>query len=274
MRQASMSRSSVIGVMTTRYLDERRCIDLLTSNERTRWAAIKNEERRKGWLGGRLVAKYQFLTTLGSGDETDDGRVCHPQLRTVDMARLEAYPPWAYREIEVLPPPCTPARVPQLSWIGRRQPVRVSLSHTCGLAGAYLTGPVPAGLDIESSCRRCPPFYRGNFSPWERRWAEGLRTSGPVDADRVYTLLWCLKEAALKSQRSAEVSVLQMPLIEVRPNCSAVAVCAVLHSGQLGSVLVFAQVEIRQAGTIALAEVAIAAAGDAILAALWVREEA
>lgn len=270
MQPASMSRSNSIGVMATRHLDDWNCIEFLTPNERARWQAIRNNDRRRGWLGGRLVAKYHFLAALG--DERTDGPPWRPQLRVVDKAQLEDYPPWAYREIEILPPPYAQARVSQLSWMGRRQPVHVSLSHTSGTASACLNGSAAIGLDIEFSGPRGSSFYRGNFSPWERRWVEGFRNSAAVDVDRAYTLLWCLKEAALKSRQSAEDTILQIPQIEVRPLCSAGALLAVLHCRQLGAVLLVAQVEIRQAGRIASAEAAITSDEGAILVALWVQE--
>ena len=267
-----LQHSDVIGVMATRHLNEQGCVDLLTSNERLRWEAIRNEERRKGWLGGRLAAKYQFIAALGGG-ATDAGSSWRPRLCSLDAALLEDFPRWAYREIEVLPPPCTRVGAPQLSWIGCPQSVCVSLSHTAGLTCACLTDAVPVWLDVEIPRRRDPAFYRGNFSRSERRWAETLCRSESVDPDRVYTLLWCLKEAALKSRRSAEVNVLQVPLIEIQPICPASALSGILRPGQPGTALLNAQVKIRHAGRIGTAEAAIAASAQAILVALRVQEE-
>jgi hypothetical protein len=122
------------------------------------------------------------------------------------------------REIELLP--SAVSGPPRLFLRGRELPPRaprVSLSHGGGFSCAALTRPgAAAGVDLETVAPRVPAFYPGNFTPHERQWAEaGARSTG-LPVPWLYTLLWTLKEAALKSGVTNVRSVWGFSGMEIR----------------------------------------------------------
>jgi 4'-phosphopantetheinyl transferase EntD len=163
--------------------------DCLSSREAACLSGLTHPRVRRHWLAGRLAAKNLLL----SGDGASR-RIAFDHL---DGERLRAFPAARYREIELLP---AAGGRPRLAWHGRELPARISISHGGGLSCAALPAAGAAtGIDLETVAPRVAAFYRGNFTPAERRWAEtGARSSG-LSVDWLYTFLWTLKEAAFKS---------------------------------------------------------------------------
>jgi phosphopantetheinyl transferase (holo-ACP synthase) len=179
--------------------------DHLSSREAAHLRGLANPGVRRRWLAGRLAAKNLLLR----GDAGETG------LATLDGPRLRAFPAASYREIELLPDAVSGP--PRLTWHGRngrddrdgREPApQVSITHGAAISCAALASPgAAAGLDLEMVEPRIPAFYRGNFTPRERSWAEAGARSTALPAAWLYTLLWTLKEAALKSGATAVRSV-------------------------------------------------------------------
>jgi hypothetical protein len=55
------------------------------------------------------------------------------------------------------------------------------------------------GVDVEKVSRRVDAFYRRNFTQAERAWASEGERLAPGSRDWLFTLLWTIKEAALKA---------------------------------------------------------------------------
>lgn len=167
---------------------EKAWVGHLSRREADHFAGLVNLRVRRRWLAGRLAGKHLLLRGPGRG----------PRLEVLDGERLRELPLASYREIELLPAPASGP--PRLVWRGRELSPRVTLSHGGGFSCAALTRPgAAAGIDLETVAPRIPAFYPGNFTPRERQWADaGARSSG-LPAPWLYTLLWTLKEAALKS---------------------------------------------------------------------------
>ena len=259
-----------LGVMATGEVDEDACVDRLSPTERHRYGTIRNRERRQRWIGGRLVAKYLFLTRW-AGDRPSVVGSLPPRVDRVEPAALERFPPHAYREIEILPRRRRDGGVPLVWRAGRPHSVHVSLASTRGLSGACLDGTRPVGLDVEVPLRRHHAFYRINFSPAERRWVEVLSEFGPIDVDRAYTLLWCLKESTMKSQQSDDLSLWQLPRITVQLRSDPGAVVEVLRSTSLHRPLLRSEVEVRTHERTWIAEAALATSPDAVITVLSTR---
>lgn len=261
-----MSGFYAIATMRTDRVTEDGFFDLLSAREHECCLSIANGDRRKRWIGGRLLAKHLFLTLMGVGEI----KRSQPKLRRVDLAELSEFPDWAYREVEILPRH-ERSRVPSLVWAGRAHPLRISLAHASGLSAAGFGHGETIGIDIESPCKRTAAFYRTNFSPSERRWAETLSRYGEVDVDRGYTLLWCLKESALKSFRSDETSLWLLPRIEVKLECPLEPLAEVLGSSGLTHSVLVTEAEVRKGGQRLAAEAALSATSEAILTSLRLR---
>ena len=171
--------------------------DRLSSREATHLSGLAHPRVRRRWLAGRLAAKSLLLSGGGLA-----------ALDVLDDERLRAFPAARYREIELLPVASGP---PRLTWHGREVPARVSISHGGGLSCAAL-----AAAGAATVVPRVEAFYRGNFTPGERRWAEdGARSTG-LSRDWLYTFLWTLKEAAFKSGATTIRGVWGFAGLEIR----------------------------------------------------------
>ncbi len=181
--------------------------DRLSSREAAHLSGLGHPRVRRRWLAGRLAAKTLLLS---GGPGIDVLNV----LDVLDGERLRAFPAARYREIELLPVASGP---PRLTWRGREVPARVSISHGGGLSCAALAAAGAAtGIDLETVAPRVEAFYRGNFTPGERRWAEdGARATG-LSREWLYTFLWTLKEAAFKSGATAIQGVWEFAGLEIR----------------------------------------------------------
>ncbi len=257
-----MSVCNAVGLIDTNRIVGQDYLDLLSQNERARYGRMRDAERRKRWAGGRLLAKYLFLNRFGRQQRSAGFQRIEP----FDISALETFPRWAYREIEILPERWAEGGLPRLSWAGRACPVRVSLSHISGLSGACISDAGDVGLDLAAPALRTPAFYRANFSKWERDWAEAAARSAGVARERVYTLLWCLKESALKSLQSDHISLWQLPRIQVRLRCGGEVLG---ESRDTSARLRLARAEVSRDGqTWNDAEVSLATTRQAILTVL------
>ena len=199
----------ILALVAAGQVAERTHGDRLSSREAAHLSGLANPRVRRRWLAGRLAAKSLLLHEDGARARSRAAR-----LVALDGASLGALPAASCREIEVLPGESGP---PRLTWHGRAVPAQVSISHGGGFSCAAVAGPGAAtGLDLESTAPRVDAFYRGNFTLRERDWVDaGARASGLPGA-WLFTLLWTIKEAALKSGATAVRSVWGFPGLEVR----------------------------------------------------------
>lgn len=184
--------------------------DRLSEREAAHLAGLAHPRVRRRWLAGRLAAKSLLLGLCGDVG----GPLRRPRLVALDGESLRALSAERCREIEVLPVESGP---PQLAWRGHDLPARVSISHGGGFSCAAVSSPGAAtGIDLETAAPRASAFYRGNFTLRERRWAEDGTRTGGLSTDWLYTFLWTLKEAALKSGMTPVRSVWEIAGLEIR----------------------------------------------------------
>ncbi len=140
-------------------------------------ARYRHPSRHRQWLLGRAAAKlllWRQRHALGLAD-------ARPQ----SIRILRAPAGW--------PRPLDAA--------GRPLPVSLTIAH-CRSAALCAVGPAAAGrlgADIEPAARRSPAFVRTWFTAAEQRRLAAL--AEPEQARRA-TLLWCIKEAVLKAERT------------------------------------------------------------------------
>jgi 4'-phosphopantetheinyl transferase EntD len=179
----------------------------LSARERAKYVSLPGPVRRGEWLAGRLAAKYLFLNRLEGAGRRQGGAA----LLKLSAEALGAYSPWMYRAAEVL----SDGGAPSLFWRGELRPESISLAHTRGVSCACLTAGEPASIDIETVGPREGAFYRKNFTEAEREWVNGGAGGGAARSDWCFTLLWALKESALKLGWLSQASIWRFPRIQI-----------------------------------------------------------
>lgn len=183
----------------------------LSVREVKRWEQISSTPRKLEWLAARLAAKYLFLSGFEMGQHALPRE--HGLIKlTSDMLRRHS--PWTYRSVEVLPPDDESQEKPVLTWCGARRNENVSLSHCNGVACASLAT-TPTAVDIEIATSRVSAFYRKTFTAAERTWVSSSARDDEFTASWFFTLLWTLKESALKLKLLTSATLWQLPHIEI-----------------------------------------------------------
>ncbi len=147
-------------------------IDWLTPDERACYEGFRFAKRRNDWLLGRRAAKIALLAVTG-------------------------LPPQGIGRIEI----ATDADgAPRAKLDGAPCAAALSLSHSNERALAAATeDTIALGCDIESVESRSAGFVETFFTAAERKAVE---RAAPADRDAVITLIWSVKESALKALRT------------------------------------------------------------------------
>jgi 4'-phosphopantetheinyl transferase len=148
-------------------------LDWLSEVERHRLEALVFPKRRSEWLLGRLTAKKLLLDGLTS--------LADPAPSRLEVGNEPEGAPYALLD-------------------GSRLDICLSISHRDRLALCALCegSGSSIGADIEKIERRVEAFAGDYFTPHEQDLL--ARTTG-VGRDRLVTLIWSAKEAALKALR-------------------------------------------------------------------------
>jgi 4'-phosphopantetheinyl transferase EntD len=182
----------------------------LSVDERAKYLSLHGQHRKGEWLAGRLAAKHLFLNRLEMSRETRS-KPWRPSLSKLSAESLGVYSPWMYQKVEVL----SNDGPPSLSWCGKQRPERISLSHAGGVSCASIAFGAPTAIDLETSVPRSDAFYRNTFTEMERDWV--MRGAGGelLRSNWFFTLLWSLKESALKLGWLKQASIWNLPRIEI-----------------------------------------------------------
>lgn len=187
----------------------------LSIAERESYDALRSSRRRLEWLAGRLAAKYLFLQHLEIGIAHTVVQQSHSTLLQLSDKCLDDFPDRMYQKIEVLAGERPSCAGPWFRWRGTAREEMVSVSHTGNDVCASLSTRGPAGIDLERVTERADAFHRCNFTETERRWIrEGTRIE-PLSKDWLFTLLWTVKEAALKAGALLQTSPWSFAGVEV-----------------------------------------------------------
>lgn len=217
------SRVRSVGLARVRAFSSVECALWLSQSERVRRESIRNASRRDQWTSARLLAKFLYLNQAsGTFDRTI----------TLGASTLGAYPSAWYRRLEILPASAERAGCPRLFCAGELQSVRVSLAHSPDFAAAGLHWADAIGVDVESIAAHSANFYRDHFTLEESRLVRALQQEHGISPTRSYTLLWCLKESALKSRHADDATLLDLRALEVLPSCSLHALARLLCGEQ------------------------------------------
>ena len=145
----------------------------LSESERGRLESMRIPKRRADWRLGRWTAKQAVSAYLSL-----------PRIQRV-LAAVELRP--------------APSGSPEVFLHGRAAPMQLSLSHSRGV-GLCVTARAGAdvGCDLETVEPRSPVFLADYFTAEEK---ELVARTPVAERDRVLTLLWSIKESALKVLR-------------------------------------------------------------------------
>lgn len=183
----------------------------LSMSELKRLAQISST-RKLEWLAARLAAKYLFLSQFQMGQPAVP-RENH--LVKLTSERLRRHSAWMYRNVEVLPPDEGQDEKPVLTWCGARRNENISLSHAAGISCASLSA-TPTAIDIEVATSRVTAFYRKTFTTAERKWVNASARNNDFQSRWFFTLLWTMKESALKLKMLSTATLWQLPRLEIK----------------------------------------------------------
>jgi 4'-phosphopantetheinyl transferase EntD len=202
------SSGCFVGLLDACELQDKEYPRLLSVDERTKYMSLSSQTRKSEWLAGRLAAKYIFLSRLETSQEIQ--KPWNPTLSKLSSEALGVYSPWMYQKVEVV----TRGGKPGLVWCGQARPESISLSHSGGVSCASMAFGATA-IDIETAAPRLDAFYRINFTEAERCWATRAAAGESIRSNWYFTLLWTLKESALKLEWLDQASVWNLPRIEI-----------------------------------------------------------
>lgn len=195
-----------VGLLAAADLPVDCCASCFTAAERDLYAAFRSERRRQEWLAGRIATKFLFLKREQGGSESGELR-----LEKITPCDLRQFSPADYRGVIVTRAESGAAQA------GRADApaVRAAISHTNGLACAFLDGPETCSVDLEVLAPRAAAFHIYNFTAGERTWTHGCANRLGIRQDWLYTLLWSAKECLLKTAQFAAFSLWNMSSIEL-----------------------------------------------------------
>lgn len=199
-----------VGMLDVCELQDKDYTSHLSIDERAKYVSLPGQRRKSEWLAGRLVAKHLFLNRMEMSQEIRS-KHWKPTLSKLSSEALGVYSPWMYRKVEVL----AHKGKPGLVWCGKARAEKISLSHTGSVSCACIASGAPTAIDVETAVPRNDAFYRQTFTEVERYWATREADGEFINANWYFTLLWTLKESALKLGWLKQASLWNLPRIEI-----------------------------------------------------------
>jgi hypothetical protein len=176
-------------------------LDCFSDAERRDILGARNSQRRQERVAGRLAAKFLFLSQPNAG----------PSLIHLTPAQLDRYTARDYSSAEVFRNEEVNQGLPRIS-----NQNTVALSHTNGLACAFLGSEKAVAIDMERAEPRTPTFYQGNFTAIERSWATDVSARLGLQRHWTFTFLWTIKECLLKTPWFRDLSIADLPSMNVQ----------------------------------------------------------
>jgi phosphopantetheinyl transferase len=197
-----------VAVLDSAALDGRDYFDCFSGDERQQILRAGNGQRRQERLAGRLAAKFLFLNQH-QGDAL-------PAIVHLTPADLDRFTALDYRSAEVFRSDQVSAGLPHIAWQGGHGRQAVALTHSNGIACAFLGNEEAISVDLERAQPRTPAFYAGNFGESERTWAANVSKRLGLRLPWTFTFLWTAKECLLKTPWFADLSIADLPSMNLR----------------------------------------------------------
>jgi len=200
--------SCTIGVMELSFVDDKWAANFLTDKEMDVCQSYQCRARKERWKVGRILSKYLVLNLLVEGKNSDHN------LLGVNKERLSEYSIWMYRIVEIVPSGNSNGYA-KILWCGKTLKFNFSISYSGRKVYSVISNRRNIGLDVERIGQRRSVFETGNFTLRERKWVEELSNERAIPTQWLFTLLWSIKEAFIKSYNSKDLSVWNFPMIDV-----------------------------------------------------------
>lgn len=263
-----ISQPASMGILTGNATSNDFLYSLLSKKEQEKYAGIKLAKRKTNWLRGRALAKHLFLNRFEAASNKDQQQ-WKPGLQALDVNALTTFSPWMYRLVEVIPDLTQAEKISRLWWKGEPVDLQISLSHKSELSAACIDGGTGAiGVDVESRLNGSSTFYKGNFTTNERAWVATFAQAHSIEQDWLFTLLWTIKEATLKTRNTDDVSVFEFPDLEITLLSDPLPLCRAYQNKQLSSGTEFIDIEIKSITHKITAQVALTATSKHVLSVM------
>jgi 4'-phosphopantetheinyl transferase EntD len=191
--------------------------DYLTERELNQFKQFKHPKRQKEWFTARLVSK---LLILNHEDKHLPGKTSFdwtPLVEQYELNDIKKVPSQRIRTIEVLKRGTASTGKPEISLDGAcNSSLHLSISHAGGWSVASISSLGAIGIDIEECTSHSSTFYDDFFTPWEKAWVQ-KNIATEFTMEKLYTLLWTLKESYYKSGLSTLRGLSDLSKLEVRP---------------------------------------------------------
>jgi phosphopantetheinyl transferase len=191
--------------------------DYLSEKEMTQFRQCKCFKRKKEWFTARLVSK---LLVLNYEDKPMLGETVFewtPLLKLYKLSDICKVLPRKIRMVTIVKGGHTLKGKPEIYFDGcHNSYLHLSISHTGGWAAASISSLGAIGIDLEECISRSSAFYNDFFTPWEKDWVQ-RNIEAELTAEKLYTLLWTLKESYYKTGLSPLLRLYEFSCLEVRP---------------------------------------------------------
>jgi len=209
-----------IATLDSASLAGRDYLECFAGMERRQILSTINDQRRRERLAGRLAAKFLFLNR-----HSEDRRAVLPPLMHLTPVDLDRFTASEYRAAEVFRRDEIQSGLPRVGWSGGDSGgnagrgiagQNVAITHSRGVACAFLGTSDAISLDMEQAEPRTQAFYNGSFTPREAGWAAEMVNRVGLDLQWTFTFLWTVKECLLKTQVFGDLSIADLPSMDVR----------------------------------------------------------
>jgi len=228
-------------------------LDCFSDAERRDILCARNSQRRQERVAGRLAAKFLFLSQRHAG----------PSLIHLTPALLDRYTAREYSSAEVFRSEEVNQGLPRIS-----NQNTVALSHTNGLACAFLGNEQAIAIDMERAEPRTPAFYQGNFTAHERSWAAQVSGRLSLQLHWTFTFLWTVKECLLKTPWFRDLSIADLPSMNVRIASAEEQLVHPHSAREFLAGFVFLQADVADARRTVHVNLALSGRHDLVLTAL------
>jgi hypothetical protein len=247
-----------LATLDSAAVNEGSYMECFSDHERQHILGTRHARRRGERLAGRLAAKYLFLSQ-------DDAL---PALLHLTPAHLDRYSALTYRSTEIFRSDEVSSGLPRIGWSGHSLSQGVAISHTNGVACAFLGTGEEISVDMERAELRTSTFYAGNFTAFERSWIADLSTRLCMDPSWMFTFLWTTKECLLKTPCFRDLSLADLPSINVRITSGEEQLVHPHSARDFLAGFVFLQADVADASRMVQVNLAVSGRHDLVLTAV------
>lgn len=190
--------------------------DFFSGSEWEKYGQLGHQGRKRKWLRGRLLAKYALLECLSRPGFLSVGENTCEIIKVADKNLME-YSAWMYQNARILSGNHSQSGPRYYSWNGKSTSINLSITHSDPMSFVYVSYAMNIGIDAQMVFTSMDPaFYRQNFSQCEKEWVYSSTRDLNIPETSLFTLVWTIKEAAVKADRDPNLSLWSLPSLSVQ----------------------------------------------------------